>query len=96
MPQNQDPLPAYTALESVLAMAEQTVRMLVMTRALVQSGRRVDLTGLDQGVQVLCAKAFDLEPGETGLVHAELSRLRDELDALAAALPGASAVTPGG
>ena len=78
---------SFTPLETVLAMAEQTMRMIAMTRALIGSGRRVDLTGLDFGVQVLCAKAFDLDPGETGLVHAELTRLRSELDTLAAVLP---------
>lgn len=83
------PAPSFTPTETVLAMAEQTIRMIAMTRMLLDSGHRVDLTGLDHGVQLLCAKAFDLPLGETGLVQAELTRLRSELDALAGALPGA-------
>jgi hypothetical protein len=46
----------------------------------------VDLAGLNRAVGLLCAKALDLEPGQTGAVRVELIRLAAKLDALSLAI----------
>ena len=53
------------ALQGVIAMNDGLARTICIARVLVENGRQVDLAGLDRGVGLLCAKAFDLPP-ETG------------------------------
>ena len=53
------------ALRAVIAMNDGLARTICIARVLVENGRQVDLAGLDRGVGLLCAKAFDLPP-ETG------------------------------
>ncbi len=59
---------------------------IAVARALAESGRRLDLTGLDSQVGLLCARMLDLEPDEGRIARVELLRLRADLDALAAVL----------
>src|SRR4051794_29906862 len=77
-------MPPHHPPSQVLALAEQTGRMLAIANAMVASGRRVDLTGLQHNAGLLCAKSLDLPPKEAGLARAELVRLVASLDALAA------------
>jgi hypothetical protein len=80
------PMPSYDAQSQVLALAEQTGRVLAVANAMVSSGRQVDLGGLQNSAGLLCAKSLDLAPGEAGLVRHELIRLVASLDELATCL----------
>lgn len=57
-----------------------------LTGAFAQSGRRIDLTGLDDRVGLLCAKALDLPPEIGRDARVELILLRTELEVLARSL----------
>ena len=70
----------------MLALSEQTVRMIAVAQALATSDRPVDLDGLQQQIGLLCAKALDLPPNQTGFARIELLRLVSGLDALRAAM----------
>lgn len=73
---------AFDAEAEVLALSEQTTRMIAVAQALVGSQRHVDLQGLQDIVGLLCAKALDLPASKTGFLKLELRRLQSELDAL--------------
>ena len=75
-----------TPSEQVAALAQGLTGTLALARALAESGRRIDLTGLDSQVGLLCARALDLDPAEGRAVRVALIGLRAELDALAASL----------
>ena len=81
----------FDAQSQVLALAEQTYRMVAVANAMVASGRRVDLAGLHHSAGLLCAKALDLHPAETGFARAEIVRLGAGLDALTASMQARSA-----
>jgi hypothetical protein len=81
-------MPSFDAQSQLLALAEQTGRMLAVAGAMVASGRQVDLTGLRQNAGLLCAKSLDLSPSQAGLARLELIRLVANLDALAANMRG--------
>ena len=49
-----------TALRMAVGMSEGLARTVCIARVLVENGRTVDMTGLDRGVGLLCAKALDL------------------------------------
>jgi len=72
-------------LEQVRAMSVGIARVLDLAVILAQSGRRIDLVGIDRKVGLLCAQALDLPP-ELGreLVPALKSQIAtlDELTAL--------------
>jgi hypothetical protein len=71
------------ALIEVLATVVQTAG------ALLSEGHRLDLTGLDSLVGLLCARALDLDPRHGCALGPTLLALRDDLDGLFAALaPG--------
>lgn len=57
-----------------------------LSRALVDTGRSVDLAGLDRVVGLLCAKALDLQPEQGRELVPELSAMLREIDGLTAAL----------
>ncbi len=75
----------------VLALAAQTSRMIAVAQALVSSQRHVDVDGLQQHVGLLCAKALDLPPMQTGFAKIELKRLAAGLAALHATMREAAA-----
>jgi hypothetical protein len=62
-----------------------------LSRALVDTGRSVDLAGLDRVVGLLCAKALDLQPEQGRELVPELSVMLREIDGLSAALTAAMA-----
>ncbi|MGC8475935.1 MAG: hypothetical protein ACP5NP_06250 [Acetobacteraceae bacterium] len=72
--------------EQVAGLAQGLAGTLALARALAESGRRIDLAGLDSQVGLLCARALDLAPEEGRAVRVALIGLRAELDALAASL----------
>jgi hypothetical protein len=54
--------------------------------ALAESGRAIDLTGLDHQVGLLCAKSLDLPPDEGRCVRPRLIALSGAMEALSRAL----------
>ncbi len=80
------PAPSFDAQGQVIALAEQVHRLVATARGLFTSGRRVELTGLDRSVGLLCAKALDLQPQDARPLRAELIRLVADLDALSVAM----------
>jgi len=63
------------------------IRNVIETAAgLAVGGRRVDVSGLDRTVGLLCAKALDLPPEDGRAARAGLVALLTEIDALSLAL----------
>ena len=83
--------PEFDPEVEVLALAEQTARMVAVTQALVASRRHVDIGGLQNQIGLLCAKALDLPPSKTGFLKLELRRLVSSLDLLNATMRANSA-----
>ena len=75
-PNLKGPLQAAEALTSELA---TTLRL---ARAMASSGRPVELSGLDEQVGLLCAKALDLPPEQGTALRPALISLLADLDAL--------------
>jgi hypothetical protein len=63
-------------------LAERLTRTLSVARALIGSGRTVDLTGFEDGVGLLCAKTLDLSPDEARDVLPAMIELRAQIDRL--------------
>ncbi len=74
------------AAEQVAGLADNAARLLAVARALASQGREVELTGLDDRIGQLCARALDLPPRHGREMRARLVFLLAELDALALAL----------
>lgn len=72
-----------TSLDAGRSLASSLAGTMEVSRALVRSGRRLDLSGLDVLVGLLCAKALDLEPEEGRILRLELISLRATLADLA-------------
>lgn len=70
---------AIAALDGTLAVA----------RALVESGRRIDLAGLDHEATALVAAIMTLEAEEARRLRPAVEALRDHVDGLAARLHAA-------
>jgi len=76
----------YEPLASARDFARSLATAARLSVAFAQSGRQIDLTGLDDRVGLLCAKALDLPPEIGREFRGELIMLRTELDGLARAL----------
>lgn len=76
------PFPQHDPERDVLALSEQTLRLIRVARTLAESARAINLDGLQQQVGLLCAKALDLPPKQTGFAKLELRRLVQRIDAL--------------
>lgn len=74
------------AAAAVEALADNLMGVLGVARALAACGRPVDLAGLSASAGLLCAKALDLPPDRGRRVRPKLALLRNDLDALSAAL----------
>jgi hypothetical protein len=84
------PASSYDGQAEILVLAEQIGRMLAVAGALVAAARPVELTGLQDSVGLLCAKALDLPMGNARAARVALIRLVAQLDALSAAMRNAS------
>jgi hypothetical protein len=73
---------SYDPIAAVQAVAEELMHTLDVAGALASSGRVVDLTGLDQQIGLLCAKALDLPPDAGRGVRPRLIVLSGALEAL--------------
>ena len=71
---------------AVHALAESLSKTIRLSRAFASAGRPVDLSGLESGVGLLCAKALDLSPDRGRLLRSHLVLLRQELDELSHSL----------
>jgi hypothetical protein len=63
-------------------LAERLSRTLAVARALALAGRRVDLSGMQDGVGLLCAKTLDLPRGEARHLLPALYELVAQIDSL--------------
>ena len=63
--------------------------MLVVARALVETGRRIDLDGLDRDAVALCAALMVLDEGEARCLRPAIEALRQHVDSLAATMRAA-------
>jgi len=68
------------------ARAQALMATLRLTRTLVEAGRPVDLTGLDDQVGHLCAAVLDLPSVHGGSLRDDLITLRTDAEALRVAL----------
>lgn len=80
--QGSDGLPA----QHLRAFADGVSRTLQIARALVEADREVDVSGIENTVGLLCARVLDLPPELGRSLRARLAGLRDDADALSAAL----------
>ncbi len=67
-------------------LAARLSRTLALSRALIQSGRTLDLTGVEDGVGLLCAQTLDLPPDEARALLPALHDLLWQLDQVSAAV----------
>jgi hypothetical protein len=79
-------------LKELRAFADGVTQTLGVARGLVEAGRYVDLTGLEDQIGLLCAKALDLPPAEGRAIRDDLATLLARVDALSAALLHAHAL----
>lgn len=80
------PTAPHDAQAQALALAQHAQQTLAVARGLLDSGRRVDLTGLDRSIGLLCAKTLDLPPHQGRATRATLMGLAAELESLDQAL----------
>lgn len=85
-PSNLWPPHPHDAAHEVAALAEGVRNTVAMASGLTLGGRRVDLTGLDDSVGLLCAKALDLPPVQGRAARIELLALLNAFDDLSRAL----------
>jgi len=76
------------------ALAEALIGTLRMARALAQSRRSIDLTGLEQEIGRLCAASLDLPPAEGQAMRPKLAMVLMELDALSASVAALTENSP--
>jgi hypothetical protein len=74
------------ALTSLRSFIEDLDNAVMIARTLVHEGHRIDLTGLDGQVGLLCAKALDLPPEQGRSVRPKLVGLLSTVDSLIACL----------
>lgn len=78
--------PEGAAIAALAAHIAELTRTMGIARALASVGRQVDLSGFESSVGLACAKALDLSYEGGRACRVWLIELRDELDALSAAL----------
>lgn len=69
-------------------LAGRLARTLGLARALAQNGRALDLTGIDDGIGMLCAQTLDLEQPEARQMLPLLREVLGQVNALDAAIRG--------
>jgi hypothetical protein len=82
------------ALDAVTNLGSALARTVCVARALVDNGRVVDVTGLERGVGLFCAKALDLPYEQGQAVRPHLAALLSEIEGLTAALRRMEAAPP--
>ena len=69
-----------------MELAERLSRTIGLARGLVRGGRHLDITGIDDGVGILCAQTLDLAPEDASAMVPVLQGVLTQVDLLAAAL----------
>ena len=93
--QQTSPLEAdRTRLGRARSLAGGVINTIRLSRALAESGREVDLAGLDGVIGLLCAKVLDLPPAHGRALLPELSALLEEIEILSSSF-AARAEIPG-
>ncbi len=80
------PQPAHDAVGELASLSKTLHDTVNLAAGLAAGGRRVDVTGLERSVGLLCAKALDLPPREGRTACALLFSLLGRIDALGVAL----------
>jgi len=80
---------AVSPLAATAALADGVFSTLRVARALAESGRRIDVDGLDRLMGLLCAKSLDLPPEDGRRMRLTLLEMLDDVDALSHALRAA-------
>jgi hypothetical protein len=70
----------------LLQLADRLTRTVSVARALIASGRTVDLNGLQDGIGLLCAKALDLPREESRQMLPAMLELGAQMDRLSLAV----------
>ena len=86
---HSSPTPAALPLgrpQRLTVLAGRLSRTIGVARALASSGRTVDLTGLDDGIGLLCAQTLDLPTEEARGLLLQLRDVLTEVNALSAVL----------
>jgi hypothetical protein len=83
-----------TPADAVRALAEELTKVVTLAKVFVNSGHKVDLTGLDDQVGLLCAKSLDLPPDEGRRLRPRLIALSGSMEALTRALVAKAAPCP--
>ena len=78
--------PALDAVGDLASLSKTLHDTVNLAAGLAAGGRRVDVTGLERSVGLLCAKALDLPPGGGHAACALLFSLLGRIDALGVAL----------
>jgi hypothetical protein len=73
-------------MNDAIALGQAIAQTVAMARKLIDSGRAVDLTGLDRGIGLLCAKSLDLPPELGRDIRPRLTSVLHELDEMTTAL----------
>jgi hypothetical protein len=72
--------------ERLVTLAERLIRTLAVGRALVVAGRTVDMSGIQDGIGVLCAKTLDLSRRQGQQMLPALLELTAQIDSLSLAM----------
>ena len=78
--------PAAVEMAPLIEVAARLGRTLAVARGLVLAGRRVELTGVDDGIGLLCAKTLDLVAPDGRPMLPHLYELLSQVDRLMLAL----------
>ena len=72
--------------QRLIELAARLSRTIALARGLIQGGRQLDVTGLDDGVGVLCAQTLALPPEDAGAMVPVLRGVLAQVNLLTAAL----------
>jgi hypothetical protein len=68
------------AMAATLAFCDAIARTIAIARKMLDAGESVDLTGLDNGIGLLCAKTLDLPPAMGRALRPRLTAVLDALE----------------
>ncbi len=74
------------AMNAALALCDAVTRTVGIAHVLIKSGQQVDLTGLDRGIGLLCAKSLDLPPAMGRSLRPRLAAVLQKLDEMTLAM----------
>ena len=72
--------------ENLVTLAERLIRTLAVGRAPIVAGRTVDMSGIQDGIGLLCAKTLDLSHRQGKQMLPALLELTAQIDSMSQAL----------